>query len=261
MRRAAVVLLAPLIAACGASSPPAKPKPPTAEQQVRAAAKRVLGSRDADKVCGTLVTAHFLQTVFAGDRDACISNQADDTSGTGVRVESVAIRGASAHAAVRTDKGVTGTLAFAREGRQWKLDDFGTDYLRASLLAGIDQADKGALAEPSMKTCAHKQVTKVGEKELRFWVFSILRKDKYAKRVLLAIAARCPDPLATYVTKEIVDGVDGPPRYTRCLRRWIGKLLRKSKVSIAALADVESEAGKTAVKALVLGAGAYCTIS
>src|SRR4051794_6909943 len=258
MRRAAVALLSCFAAACGSSaSPPAK-QPPTEEQRLRAVAQEVTASSDAGQVCNTLVTAHFIQAVYAGDRTACADSQ--DTGGKAT-VESVAIHGATADVAIRTDKGVTGTLAFAREGRRWKLDDFETDYLRASFLAGIDNAQTGAVAEPSVRTCVRKQVTKLPDKTVRAYILAALRKDPQAKRAMLSLVAGCPDQMATYVTNEIVDGVGGPPRYQRCLRRWITKLLRESKVSIAALADVDSPAGKSAVKALVLGAGAYCTIS
>ena len=100
---------------------------------MRAAAKRVAESKDAKTVCTTLVTKRFIDEVYEGDREACIKTpltKEDEKTGE-AEIGRVSVDGSQADVEITQvggdADGTKGTLMFAREGGQWRLDRFGED--------------------------------------------------------------------------------------------------------------------------------------
>ena len=114
-----------------------------------------------------------------------------------------------------------------RAGR--KLDRYGTDYLRSTLLTGVAVTDTGALAVPAVRNCFGKQIEKLSEARLRRFSYQAMRdENKNASKLLLKMAEECPNELAIYVADALTDGMEkeGKPKaYVRCMRRGIRNLV------------------------------------
>jgi len=257
MRRIAV-LLSLLFAACGsAEEPTSKPAPKATsdEQQVRTVANQVNDSTDAARICGKLVTAHFLQTYYGGEQAKCVKSQS--VSDGKQTIGAVTVKGDSAD--VATSGPVTGTIQFKREAAQWKLDDYGTDALRSIFVTAIKRADSGALAVPQMKNCMTAQVKQLDDQAVRTFVQGAARKDAGMKQATLEIAGRCPDPLAIYVTDAIVGGMDDvKPKFKACIRKQLTTLLAVTGTAKNALEGATSKKGTDTLKALTEAAVTAC---
>ena len=257
------------LCACGGDDPePAKPATP--EEQVRAAATKVLNSTEADAkaVCTTLVTERLIDEVYKGDRQACIDSPVnDDEEGDPgkPKVDSVTVEGARADVVSSVEggsgDGTRGTLLFAREGGSWKLDRFGTDYLRSAFAAAIKSTDEGALSLPEMKTCLAAKAKKMRESQLRRFIYQSIRDDPKVKATTIALAGKCPEPLAKFVAMQIGDALakDGKkPAYVRCMKEQLAFLLGVTGLADEALKAGDDDLSATALTAVVSGADKNC---
>jgi hypothetical protein len=265
MRTAVLLPVLVFAAGCGGE---AKPSPPSPEKQVNAAADKVLHSDDARLVCSKLVTAGFLEEVYDGDVQACIDSpihEAEDDKNGVEKIVDTQVQGSSAQVTVRVPEGklegAGGGLEFAEEGA-WKLDRFGTDYLRSAFLTGVQTTDTGALATPQVRRCFAQQVEQLPEAKLRRFSYQAIRDDKKgAMKLLLKLASDCPNALAIYVADAITDGMEEqgrPKAYVRCMRRGIRDLVAVTGLGPQVLKGNINGAGKSALMGLVAGVDANC---
>ena len=255
------------LCACGGDDPkPAKPATP--EEQVRAAATKVLNSKDAKAVCATLLTERFIDEVYDGDRQACIDspiNDDDEGDPGKPKVDSVTAEGARADVVSSVEggsgDGTTGTLLFAREGGRWKLDRFGTDYLRSAFAAAIKSTDEGALSLPQMKTCLAAKAQKMREAQLRRFIYQSIREDPKVKGTVIELAGKCPEALAEFVSIQIGDALakeGDKPAYVRCTKDQLAFLLGVTGLADEALKAGDDDVSAAALRAVLAGADKNC---
>jgi hypothetical protein len=134
MRRAllAAVLLALLLAACGAAPQTSKSKFKGEQQKVAqvvddlAAAGR---SGDAQKICSDILSKSLVAELKSAGGD-CVSEMKsaiDDASDYDLRVRTVKVNGTTATAEVRQgDKGAVATYSFIKEDGAWRASQLGS---------------------------------------------------------------------------------------------------------------------------------------
>lgn len=274
-RLAPLALLAVLLAGCGGGDDPATTAGTSTtagpEQEVQAAAERLLETRDAAVVCAELTTAGFVEEVFGGRRAACSRSAIADASEEGEE-EVVAVEVDGERAAVELRQaggpadGAGGHATFVREGETWKLDRFEDDYVRSilgeSIVAAGAAGGTGAFTEPSLRDCMVDRVETLPAPAVRRILWATLNPDRDAAYAALnAQLAKCPDELATYVTDQLVEGVfagKGSPAFLRCARRELRALLSLTDLTELALRGNSSGAGSAAIGGLVLGVQRNC---
>jgi hypothetical protein len=251
------------LAACGGDDPK---KPASPEDQVRAAALKILESKDAKTVCTGYVTTRFIDEVYEGDRQKCIEQpltKEDEHPGK-PKVDQVRIHGANADVSVTIvggdGDGTTGTLLFAREGRRWKLDRFGTDYLRSGFAASIRSTHSGMMSLPAMKTCLTGKAKRMRERPLRKFIYQSIRHDAKVKNTAISLAEKCPRPLAAFVAGELANGLKdrGGPAYVRCMRTKLAPMLWFTGLSGEALRAGGHDVRSAAIAGLVLPIDKEC---
>jgi hypothetical protein len=94
-----------------------------------------INSGSPSHVCADLFTTHLVSTVFGG-LDTCIAADDGDTQPTtGASVSKVRVAGDTATAIITDSGGASagakGTWHFVRTDGDWRLDEWGVDYLRA----------------------------------------------------------------------------------------------------------------------------------
>ncbi len=130
----AAIGLALALQACGAADDAVDDAPARApEQVVRAWAT----TQSVRLRCERAVTARYVRATY-GSRQGCRRREAPSPQSRPLapRVrQSVVVRGATASADVElaggTLTGARGTIRLARQGRTWRIDDVGTDFIRA----------------------------------------------------------------------------------------------------------------------------------
>ena len=163
-----VVLAAAALAACGDSGP-------STEEEVREAAVKAIESRDPKAFCRTLVSAHYIDLVYAGDVQECIDSDESVLDDPGeARASAVVVDPKDeTHAEVElTMRGgelddTAGHVEMVEGEDGWKLDDVADDYLRSTFLAEIETVNQGVVAIPSMKVCFKRQVRTLDAAKLR----------------------------------------------------------------------------------------------
>lgn len=140
-----LIALAVALPACGGDDGGGTP---SAREQVRAAAERVLATSDAELFCTRLVTQRLLDDVFLGERKVCVkapANQEEDDGPTKSAVTSVDVRGDRATVELRSkaDGEPAGSHEYARERGRWKLDRFGDAYIDRVFALGLEVAGGG----------------------------------------------------------------------------------------------------------------------
>lgn len=267
MRRAGLLggiaaLIAIGLAACGSSGP-------SAEEEARAAAVRILESTDQQHFCRQLVTDRYLEETVGGGGAACekASVLADDP-GT-ARATKVTIGGedeSRAEVAVAVEggelDGVAGTIEMVHDGDRWRLDRSGADFLRSGLLVAIQTVDEGALAADGMKACMAGQVQKLSGVRIRdFNRDATIDSEAFLKEDLLPLAEKCPKALAEYATDEFTKGLvkSGKSRaYVTCLRDEIGGFLLLTGIVPELLLPNPGFAPEAALEGIVEGAKRNC---
>ncbi|HEV7614720.1 MAG TPA: hypothetical protein VGO36_00645 [Solirubrobacterales bacterium] len=267
MRRAGLlgaiaVLTAIGVVACGSSGP-------SAEDEARAAAVKIIEATDQQQFCRQLVTDRYLDEEIGGGVAACekASVLADDP-GT-ARATKVTISGEDdSHAGVSVAieggelDGVAGTIELVHEGDRWLLDRSGADFLRSSLLVAIKTVDEGALSAEGMKTCMSKQAQKVSDDQIRdFNRDATIDSEAFLKEDLLPLAEKCPLALAEYATNEFTKGLvksGKSPAYVKCLRDEIGGFLLLTKIVPELLIKNPGFAPIAALEGIVEGAKRNC---
>lgn len=276
-RMLALPIAASLLAAgCGGDDEQAsQPAPPTPQQQVREAARKLLASRDAAAVCRTMVTDRFVGEIFAGDLQACVDSEITDPPDEGTQeVADVALSGTRARVMVvlkgGPNDGVGGHYAFTREGTTWKLDGFEDDAIRATMVAAIGQAGKGegtsAFTYAPLRSCVRERVPAMAPAKLRAFVGASLRRDsKEATRLGNGFLQQCPRELAAYAADRIVDvfaeDTDRSPAFVRCARRELRALLWATGLTKDVLKGNVNDMSTAALQGLLLGVNKACSRS
>jgi hypothetical protein len=262
----ALVLAAALAltaASCGSGSETSP------EDEVREAAVAAVGSKDAKRLCRTMVTDHFVEEVFGGDLKACVTSSiVDDNPGKPI-VSTIALQGEDETAALVAVRmrggesgGVAGHVRFAKEGEEWKLDSFENDYLRSVFDVGIGQIDEGAISTPAMQACMGKQFDKLSDQELRTFTFTSLADPAVAEKQVIALAERCRVPLAEYAADTFADALaeedDVKPAYVECIRKELFTWLELTNISGELIVDKPSWAVVAALEGIAEGSIKNC---
>jgi len=268
-----VVLLAALVLAAGCGDEKQSPQRPAPEKpvsaEVNAAADTVLHSDDARLVCGKLVTTAFLDEVYEGDVQTCIDHplhEAEDDKVGIAKIVDTQVQGSNAQVTVRVAdgkyEGAGGELEFAKEGEAWKLDRYGTDYLRSTFLTGAQATETGALSVPEVRQCFGKQIEKLSEAKLRRFSYQAMRdENKNAYKLLLKMAEECPHVMAIYVADALTDGMEKEGKskaYVRCMRRGISNFVAVTGLGPMVLKGNLNGANEAALMGLVSGVDAQC---
>jgi hypothetical protein len=267
MRRAGllggvVALVAIALAACGSSGP-------SAEDEAREAAVAILESTDQQKFCRQLVTDRYLEENVGGGVTACekASVVADDP-GT-ARVKRVTIGGedesrAEVVVAVGGGEldGVGGAIELVNDGERWRLDRYGADFLRSTLLVAIRTVDQGALSTEEMKSCIGKQAQKLsGDRIREFNRDATIDSEAFLEEDILPLAEKCPLALAEYATHEFTKGLvesGKSPAYVECLHDEIEGFLLLTDIVPELLLKEPGFAPIAALEGIVEGAKRNC---
>jgi hypothetical protein len=240
---------------------------------VRAAAQRVIDTHDPEVLCTELVTAAFVDDVFAGKRQACVRSSLADpsTDGSTDRVVDVAVTGDTASAQLRAEggkiDGAGGHATFKREGTTWKLDRFEDDYIRSNLTTSIKVAaaagGTGALSDPALGACMLHNAQTMPAAKARAFLFAALNPNR-AQAVKLGNRQieQCPDELAGYVATRLANGLfrdrGASPAFVRCAKRELRGLLSLTDLASTALRGNTSDAGTAALAGLAQGVEDTC---
>lgn len=264
----ALLLLVPvvLITACGGggSSP---------EDEVTDTVNQILEAEEPDQietVCRELTTQRFIDEVY-GDVERCIEKPLSDDGELEdpgeTEVESVQVDDETAKVKVTTVggdiAGAGGTLAMVDDGDGWKLDRLEDDYLRSTFSASVDVVDEGVFSYEPMRECMSGQIGKLKSGQLRGFVFQVLRdQKKKATESVLAIAKKCPQPMAEFVADELATRViaaeGGSPSQVKCARKALVPYLMLTDLSSMALNDDGSGFTGAALAGLISGVIKEC---
>lgn len=134
------------------------------EAQITAVVTKGLTTSDPEVKCVETVTPDFVKQVY-GSLEQCRKAETPgkdaDPDPTGAAVKDIVVEGTTATASVtvvggNSDKAV-GTIGFAKDGEDWKVDDLGVSFLRSQLSQGFANrtytAEDGPLVEPTFRTC------------------------------------------------------------------------------------------------------------
>jgi len=209
--------------------------------------------------CRELVTARFIDEVFDGDRKACEeSDVVEENSGKPVITDVVVPEKDETKATVgmrieggKAD-GLSGHVLFVDEDGEWLLDRFETDYLRSVFDVSIEKVDEGIVAYDSMRTCMGRQLDRKDDAFLRTLTWDAMIDQKKAEEKTIALAEKCPGPLAEAVANEITGGLlesgKSSPAFVHCAREEfaafielldLGPDLIRGKVDFATVAVLE----------------------
>jgi hypothetical protein len=264
------LLLCALAAGCGGSGGGGgTTAPPTPEEQVRAAAQRVIDATDGTVICARLVTDRFIEETFEGDRQACVETTGKDDGASKQQITDVQVRGTQAAVQIRHDggetDGVTGHVAFVRDGRTWKLDRYESDYLmsiyRVSADLAAQRGDNKALAYAPLRRCMAQRVAEAPEQQMRRFVLGAARHDPAAMRQANRFLESCPKELSAYVAKTIADSLaqDGhTDAFLNCMRRRMAVYLQATGLAKDALKGNTSDAGTSAIGGVALAVQKQC---
>lgn len=257
-------LAALALASCGDSGP-------TTEEEVREAAVEAIEAKDAKAFCRTMVSAHYIDLVYGGDLQKCLSSDetvADDPGQA--RVSAVVVdpkdeTRATVAASVKGGEldGTGGHLAMVEEEDGWKLDDLATDYLRSAILAEVQTVDEGVAAVPAMKACFSRQVRKLDPAAIRDLTFTSDSGDEDATNAkLLKLAESCPRALAEYGAWEITKGLaksgKRSPAFVACIRKEVTFLLELTDITPELLKPHPGFAPVAAFEGIVVAAKKNC---
>lgn len=259
-----VVLAAAALAACGDSGP-------STEEEVREAAVKAIESRDPKAFCRTLVSAHYIDLVYAGDVQECIDSDESVLDDPGeARASAVVVDPKDeTHAEVELTMrggeldGTAGHVEMVEDEDVWKLDDVADDYLRSTFLAEIETVNQGVVAIPSMKVCFKRQVRTLDAAKLRELTFTNNSGDEAeTNAMLLKLAEHCPKGLAEYGAWEITQGLEGSgkrsPAFVRCIREEVTGLLLLTDITPELLKEHPGFAAVAAFEGIVVGAKKNC---
>jgi hypothetical protein len=255
--------LACLLAACGSSGP-------TAEDEAGTAAIRALETKDAKEFCRRLASRRLIEEFVVGGAAACedASSVVSEDPGK-AKVTKVALRGddeSRAELAVELEGGETGGVSghveVAREGDRWRLDGYGDDFLRSSMLVAIRKADAGALANQRMKACMGGQIEKVGAKRMRAIFRAGTSGGEALIEALLPFAEKCPAALAENAADEFTKGLTkngrNSPAYVNCLHDELEGLLLITGITPELLGEQPGWAPVAALEGIATGAKRNC---
>lgn len=257
------LLAAAALAACGSSGP-------TAEDEAAEAATRALETKDAREFCRRLATARLIDEFVVGGTAKCeqASSVVSDDPGR-VDVTAVTLQGedeARAGVAVElrggeTD-GLSGHVEVVRAGERWRLDGYGDDFLRSSLLTAVHNADEGALANDRLKTCMGEQFEREGAERMRAIFRAGTSGGEAVIDALLPYAENCPAALAENAADEFTQGLtkDGrnSPAYVNCLHDELEGLLLLTDITPQLLGENPDSIAVAALEGIAAGAKKNC---
>lgn len=256
--------LALVLGACGSGSDSLEPDPPSAREQVRAVALRVLQTGDPQVGC-RLMTRRYVAETF-GTQAGCLADDGDDEL-SGARVEQVVVRGSRATAEVEVPPAdglprIAGTLELAREGGAWRVDRSGDDFLRSLLVASAGKpGDRGLAASAPVRRCMQKQFAAISDQAVRRLTTLASSRDPRLRRATLRLVGRCPVAVADHVAAELVRALrrEGrSPAFLRCMRRELRTYLAVTGLGTRALRGNASDAGTAAIGGVALAAQNIC---
>jgi hypothetical protein len=171
----------------------ATPADPALQQQIESLLRDQGGSAH---VCQDLMTPTFVTTFF-GDQNACRSFgfSAEDAEAP-FKVSAVNQTGDTATALLALDGGdlgdVTGTWTFSRIDGNWRISDWGGDFLR-SMIAGEfgpnyePGGSNDPMADPKTRSCVADGVRNLSDSDLRaVFVDSVHEKTNAALQQVIA---------------------------------------------------------------------------
>ncbi|HST38505.1 MAG TPA: hypothetical protein VLK58_03310 [Conexibacter sp.] len=261
----ALAALALSVSACGSDgSGSDEPDPPSAQEQVRAVALKLLASEDPQVGC-RLMTRRYVAETY-GTLARCLADDGDDAL-RGGRVEQVVVRGARATAQVEVPPAdglsrIAGTLELAREGGAWRVDRGSTDFLRSLLVAGAGKpGDRGLSTSAPVRRCMQKQFAALSDGGVRRFTLLASSRDRRLQPATLRLVERCQAAVADYVAVELVSALrrEGrPAAFLRCMRREVRTYLTVTGLATRALRGNASDAGTAAIGGVALGAQSIC---
>jgi hypothetical protein len=164
---------------------------PTDAATITALARTVVLADKVGDICREKLSAKFVMTVFktvqrcernwdSGDD----KDQSDDA--TGVTVSNVRVSGVAGTATVTElypSGNVTGTWAFFRVGKSWRVAAWGTDYLRSGFrnMFGPGYRSEGAedpLGYPVVRTCLSGKLDRLSDADMDTFGYGMFRADK-----------------------------------------------------------------------------------
>jgi len=148
----------------------------------------------------------------------------------------------------------SGHAAFAKEAGDWKLDRFGSDFVRATFRTAVANVETKPFTTPSVRHCFARAADTLPDRRVRTLFDFALQNDPRARNLLNDIAEKCPDALAEALTEELIDALKKKghrsPAFIRCARRDLLFNLSASGLAREALKGQVTEIGGYALKVL-----------
>lgn len=196
----------------------------------------VVVAEDPQEVCGTLLTAQFVATVFTSEKTCRKSATPDpgDVAATGATVTDIKVEGDTASAVV-TDQGgqadgATGLWRFARDGAGWRVSEWSVGYLRSgySILLGEKYKADGAedpFGDPKLRGCVSTALQALDDAAFLDAAYKLFQEAKEGEELIMRLFLDCAgnsgaEGIST-LRKLFEDGVressDLPAQVTDCL--------------------------------------------
>jgi hypothetical protein len=244
---------------------------PTVLGEAEAAAERAVENTDAGSFCRGQVSKGYLGRVYGGDLKKCIGSEGSVPLKIGrATATDAVVEPDERHAEVTVSvaggslDGSAGGVEMVKEGKAWRLDDFGDDFLRSAFLASIKVADEGALSTPGMKACFTRQVKTLPAATVRHLTYLSHAGEAEAEdAVLTKLAAKCPESaLAEYgartLTDEVGKGGNHKPGYEKCLYGEIKAQLELTGITLELFGEHPDPIAVAALEGIVEGSKRNC---
>jgi hypothetical protein len=258
------------LASCGGSDDGITDSGPSAEAEVRAAAAEIVAADDPKVFCKQLISEHLVDLVYEGDVGNCLASDDSVPEEPGkahvftVVVDPKTERGAEVKLRVDggDEDGSAGHISMVKEKGDWKLDDYGDDFLRSAILAEIETVDEGAAANPKMKACFSRQFRVMPAAKIR--QLSFTSNDGHQNEVnaeLLKLAEKCPKALADYGAETFSEALVGSkfsPAFVKCFRQELFFFFELTELAPALLVPKPDEFALAELEGIATGAKKNC---
>lgn len=235
------------------------------EAEVRRVAGEYADSTDARQICTTLVTPRLVLEIYRTQATCLSTSGGSGATPSLSTIESVEVTGTSAQVGVRSTSGsvtVQGHLGLRKSAGVWRVDSYGDDLVRATLIAEVQQpVTSGALTVPALRTCMVQKIPSASMTILRSFLFASLRRDPQARNIGAQFLNICPVPLSAYVAGRLMDAVSTrgrTPAQLQCIQRTLANLLPVTGLAPKAVQSNVDGATKAALAGLVQGAEKTC---
>lgn len=194
MRSAGAALSAALLtlttlSACGGGDSAAQKASAEDQAGIERAAATVATTYDgnAAETCKTWLSQHFVTSLYKNQKNCAEpSDTSKKDAATGATVAELTVDGDAATAVVThvggETAGATGHWTFVRDGAQWRVDDWQTDFLRSYFSTGFgdnydsDGADD-PLGIPAVRACLVQKFTSLDDTAFRALMVSLFQQS------------------------------------------------------------------------------------